>query len=146
MTTPHVQRAAATALLIAASLVAISVADGDEKTPARPALARTLALHAHMSAIRPPHTMAPAATPTKGLHVQRLLMGRPGTVKAGAFDGAVGKCPKKFPTPVSGWFSAESEKVVLVESVPVRLHGWAVGIENLDATDSDFVVGIVCLK
>jgi hypothetical protein len=99
-----------------------------------------------MSVIRPPHRIAPTAGPATGVHVKRLLMGRPGTIKAGAFDGAVGKCPKQFPTPVSGWFSAQSEKVVLVESVPVRAHSWAVGIENLDTADSDYVVGIVCLK
>jgi hypothetical protein len=145
VTTSHVRRTAAAALLIAGSLVAISVADGDGNTPARATLTRTPLLHARMSAI-PPHTNAPAATPTKGLHVQRVLLGRQGTIKAGAFDGAIGKCPKKFPTPVSGWFTAQSEKVVLVESAPVGLHRWAVGVDNLDTTDSEFLVGIVCLK
>ena len=146
MTRSHVYRAAATALLVAGSLVAISAADGDSDAPARPALTRTLTLHAHMSVTRPPHSRVPAATPAKGVHVSRLLLGRSGTVKAGALDGAVGKCPKKFPTPVSGWFTAQSEKVVLAESLPVRQHGWAVAVENLDTVDSDYVVGIVCLK
>jgi hypothetical protein len=149
--TSHAYRAATAVLLLAGSLGAISTANGNGGPPARPAAAHIASahlasLHAHMSVTRPPHARAPHATRPATAKVSRLLLSAEGTVKAGQFDGAVGKCPRKYPTPVSGWFDSESEKVVLGGSVPLGAHRWAVGVESFDTVDADYVVGIVCVK
>jgi hypothetical protein len=147
----HAYRAAAAALLTAGSLVAISTANGNGGPTARhvsAALApsaRLASMPARMSLTRPPHTRVPQATGSTA-KVSRLLLSAQGTVKPGEFEGAIGKCPKKFPTPVSGWFDAASTKVVLGGSRPFGAHRWGVGVENFDTVDSDYVVGIVCLK
>ena len=78
--------------------------------------------------------------------VRRTVLSRTGTVEPGQFDCAVGTCPKKYPTPVSGWFSAKSDKVTLGESVPLGKHKWSVGVVSFDTAPSDYIVGVVCLK
>src|SRR5215217_7296470 len=85
-------------LLLAASPFAIAAASGSNAV-------------AHMS--------------VRSTGVKRTLLSKEGTVQPGEFSGATGTCPKKYPTPVSGWFSAKSDKVVLAESIPLGAKKWA---------------------
>jgi hypothetical protein len=120
-------------LLLAASPFALAATSGSGKTPlrAKAASGGTRAV-AHMS--------------VRSTGVKRTLLAEEGTVQPGEFAGATGSCPKKYPTPVSGWFSAKSDKVVLAESIPIGAHKWATGVENLDTVASDYIVGTVCVK
>lgn len=120
------------ALLVVGSLFAMTVARGAGTTSVR-------AKSADSSA----HPMARMTQ--RRTSVKRILMNREGTVQPGAVDGAVGTCPKKY-TPVSGWFSAKSDKVVLAESLPIGTRKWATAVVNFDTVPSEFIVGIVCVR
>ena len=78
--------------------------------------------------------------------VKRTLLSFEGTVEPGLLDGAVGTCPKKYATPVSGWFSARSDKVVLASSIPIGKRKWQTAVINMDTVPSEYIVGVVCVK
>src|SRR4051812_29330008 len=119
------------AILLTVSLIALAAASG----------AGTTAPHAKAAKRNPvAHMSATSAS------VKRTLLSKEGTVQPGEFDGAVGTCPRKFPTPVSGWFTAKSNKVVLAESIPIGRKKWSTGVVNLDTVASDYIVGVVCVK
>lgn len=121
------------ATVVAASLLVMTTASGSESTGAgAKAVATTSGAVAQMSQVR--------------TGVKRTLLSKEGTVQPGTFDGAVGTCPRRFPTPVSGWFSAVSDKVVLAQSIPLGKKKWATGVVNLDTAPSDYIVGVVCVK
>jgi hypothetical protein len=120
------------AILISASLVAIGTASGTDTASPGADVVRSSSGLAKMS-----------QTTTS---VKRTLLSMEGTVEPGLFSGAVGTCPRKFPTPVSGWFSAVSDKVVLAVSVPIGKHKWQTGVTSFDTVPSEFVVGVVCVK
>jgi|tagenome__1003787_1003787.scaffolds.fasta_scaffold20455793_1 hypothetical protein len=127
------RRVAIVALLgAAASVVAIGTASGSRGTASRADMVHRTSAVARMS-----------VTSTS---VKRVLLSNEGTAQPGEFQGSTGTCPKKYPTPVSGWFSAKSDKVVLAESIPVGAHKWAVGVTNLDTAPSDYIIGVVCVK
>jgi hypothetical protein len=120
-------------ILVAAALIAMANASGSGTTSLRAKAAN--------SSAHPVAQMSVAST-----SVKRTLLSFEGTVQPGEFDGAVGTCPTKYPTPVSGWFSAKSDKVVLGESLPIGKKKWEAGVVNFDTVPSDYIVGMVCVK
>jgi hypothetical protein len=121
------------AVMVGVSLFAIASASGSRPSQTGRGFAHTSSHLARMTATTP-------------AGVRRTLLSKEGTVQPGTFAGAIGTCPKKFPTPVSGWFSAKSEKVALATSIPIGKHKWAMGVSNFDTVPSDYIVGIVCVK
>jgi hypothetical protein len=120
------------AILISASLIAVGTASGTDTASSGADVVRSSSALAKMS-----------QTTTS---VKRSLLAMEGTVQPGTFAGAVGTCPKKFPTPVSGWFTAVSDKVVLAVSLPIGKHKWQTGVTSFDTVPSEFVIGVVCVK
>ena len=106
------------ALLFVGSLFAIAAAR--ESRPAPPRV---------KAADRSGHPLACMAHRSTG--VKRTLLNDEGTVEPGQLAGATGTCPRKYPTPVSAWFSAMSNKVVLASSIPLGSRKWAVSVVNL---------------
>jgi hypothetical protein len=130
----HAGWAAVTMTLLAGSLFAMATASGSGTAPP--------AAKATDSSGQPMATMTQRRTPG----VKRTLMNLEGTVEPGQIGGAVGTCPRTHPTPVSGWFTAVSNRVVLAESLPIGRRKWSTVVMNLDTVASEYVVGIVCLK
>lgn len=127
------RHAVAPLVIVGVSLFAIGNASGSRPSQTGHGFAHVASHLARMT----------ATTPTG---VRRTLLSSEGTVQPGTFDGAVGTCPKKYPTPVSGWFTAKSDKVALATSIPIGKHKWAMGVSNFDTVPSDYIVGIVCVK
>jgi hypothetical protein len=74
------------------------------------------------------------------------------TIQPGAFDGRNGRCPKKAPHAISGYWgtddSAREGDLVVVRSTPIGTGGrkWEVALKNTSLTPVTAYVGTVCIK
>jgi hypothetical protein len=95
-------------------------------------------------------TASAAAAGKKGTTVKTLEADL--TIQPGAFDGSSGKCPKKAPHAVSGYWGTDDATregdLVVIRSTPIHTSGreWEVALKNTSLTPVTAYVGTVCIK
>jgi hypothetical protein len=135
----------AAALLALFTLGVVTVALATARQP-RAAAHTSLAGHA----MRMAPTASAAAAGRKGTVVKTLEA--TGTIQPGTVNGSSGRCPRRAPHAISGyWGTDEANRdgdLVVVRSSPLGGRGrrWEVALKNVGATPVTAYVGIVCIK
>jgi hypothetical protein len=95
-------------------------------------------------------TASAAAAGKKSTTMTRLEA--PLTIQPGATEGSDGRCPKRAPKAVSGYWGTDEPNrdgdLVVVRSTPVLsgTRSWEVALKNTSLTPITAYVGTVCIK
>jgi hypothetical protein len=103
--------------------------------------------HATMHSVA---TATAAAAAAKGTTVRTLEADL--TIQPGALDGSSGRCPKKAPHAIGGYWGTDDATregdLVNIRSSPIGTGGrrWEVALKNTSLTPVNAYVGTVCVK